>query len=628
MKGAKTYIQVILPVRFRDTVTYSVPDELLPDLHIGSRVEVMLGYRKYKGFVEEITQTPKYDIRKIRDILSIDSEITAIPEDIRFWRTIADYYMCSSGEALKAATPFLMELLTKREKKSKAIESMPETAETDILGTETTVFVPEHHKNTTLGTKTAHFVPKFIRTPQDSAQKGELYLESITKLIQEGKSTLILTPDIAACRKMEKTLSPHFGDKIITYHSGQTTAKRREATKALLSPSPHIIIGLRSALFLPFRNLGLVIVDEEHSPLYKQSEPTPRYHGRDTALILAQLHNADIILGSPTPSFETLHNVMIGKYQELATPQEPAPIFSGHSGGSLQIVDFSKEFRTGSTKGPLTNIALAALRDSAEKGIRTAILRPKWAYPQEESEWRPELEEALSGIRTEIFTEIQQMESLKTKPTFMVVIHGESLLSPKNFRAEERALQHISKIVELVQSGKKGGRVILQTSLYRHNIFRYLCGKVPFETLLQERAELNLPPFSRVIQITMHCDSLEKMEVKGMASITKKQRIALELLTSGRGMTFKEIAEEVGVNPKTLWEWRNSPEYVMFQDELKRLNDIRWQAAEDAARESAIRLCKDGNQKMVEFVLKNAGYNPTQKVEADISTDIQINIEE
>lgn len=109
-------------------------------------------------------------------------------------------------------------------------------------------------------------------------------------------------------------------------------------------------------------------------------------------------------------------------------------------------------------------------------------------------------------------------------------------------------------------------------------------------------------------------------------NITKKQTMALELLTSGRGMTYKEIAEEVGVNPKTLWEWRNSPDYVMFQDELKRLNDIRWQAAEDAAREAAIKLCKEGNQKMVQFVLQNAGYNPTQKIEADVSTEIQINI--
>lgn len=111
-----------------------------------------------------------------------------------------------------------------------------------------------------------------------------------------------------------------------------------------------------------------------------------------------------------------------------------------------------------------------------------------------------------------------------------------------------------------------------------------------------------------------------------MAPLNKKQRLALELLTSGEGLTYKEIAETVGVNPKTLWAWRNEPEYVMFQEELQRLNDIRWQAAEDAARQAAIELCKEKNQKMVEFVLKNAGYNPTNKVEADLSTDIIINI--
>ena len=111
-------------------------------------------------------------------------------------------------------------------------------------------------------------------------------------------------------------------------------------------------------------------------------------------------------------------------------------------------------------------------------------------------------------------------------------------------------------------------------------------------------------------------------------AINKKQRIALELLTSGEGLTLKEIAEAANVNEKTLWRWRNEPEFVEFQEELKRLNDIRWQAAEDAARESAIRLCKKGNQKMVQFVLQNAGYNPTQKVEADVKTDIIINIED
>lgn len=108
--------------------------------------------------------------------------------------------------------------------------------------------------------------------------------------------------------------------------------------------------------------------------------------------------------------------------------------------------------------------------------------------------------------------------------------------------------------------------------------------------------------------------------------LTTKQQLALEMLTSGKGYTYRQIAEKVEVNPKTLWEWRNSPEYVTFQEELNRLNEIRWQAAEDAAREAAIQLCKDGNQKMVEFVLKNAGYNPTQKVEADVNQDVVISI--
>ena len=108
--------------------------------------------------------------------------------------------------------------------------------------------------------------------------------------------------------------------------------------------------------------------------------------------------------------------------------------------------------------------------------------------------------------------------------------------------------------------------------------------------------------------------------------LTPKQRMALEMLTCGKGYTFKEIAEQVEVNPKTLWEWRNSPDYVTFQEELERLNNIRWQAAEDAARQAAIELCKEKNQKMVEFVLKNIGYNPTNKVEADINQDIVITL--
>lgn len=109
--------------------------------------------------------------------------------------------------------------------------------------------------------------------------------------------------------------------------------------------------------------------------------------------------------------------------------------------------------------------------------------------------------------------------------------------------------------------------------------------------------------------------------------LTDKQRIALELLTNGQGLSYKAIAEQVGVNQKTLWEWRNSPDFVNFQEELERINNDRWLATVDAARQAAFELCKDKNQRMVEFILKNEGYNPTQKVEAELTNDININIE-
>lgn len=110
--------------------------------------------------------------------------------------------------------------------------------------------------------------------------------------------------------------------------------------------------------------------------------------------------------------------------------------------------------------------------------------------------------------------------------------------------------------------------------------------------------------------------------------LTDKQLHALQLLTCGEGLPYKQICEEVGIDSATLWRWRTSQDFANFQEELQRINDERWLATVDAARKAAVRLIEKDNQKMVEFVLKNEGYNPTQKIEADVSTDIQINIEE
>ena len=110
--------------------------------------------------------------------------------------------------------------------------------------------------------------------------------------------------------------------------------------------------------------------------------------------------------------------------------------------------------------------------------------------------------------------------------------------------------------------------------------------------------------------------------------LTDKQMLALELLTCGKGLSYKSICEQVGIDAKTLWNWRHLPEFSHFQAELQRIEDERWLAIVDAAKASAIRLVEGDNAKMTEFVLKNAGYNPTTKVEADVKQTIEINIEE
>lgn len=109
--------------------------------------------------------------------------------------------------------------------------------------------------------------------------------------------------------------------------------------------------------------------------------------------------------------------------------------------------------------------------------------------------------------------------------------------------------------------------------------------------------------------------------------LTAKQRKAVELLINST-MTYQEIADEVGVNRKTLYDWRHEPQFTSFQEEYQRLKQEQWLATVEAARRGALKLCEDGNQKMIEFIMKNDGLNPTQKVEADINTDIVINIEE
>jgi primosomal protein N' (replication factor Y) len=148
-----------------------------------------------------------------------------------------------------------------------------------------------------------------------SSGKTEIYIHLIEEQINKGKQVLYLLPEIALTAQITSRLKKHFGNHLGIYHSKYSDAERVEVWNDLLEQSHYkVILGVRSSIFLPFDNLGLIIIDEEHETSYKQFDPAPRYHARDSALVLAHYHGAKVLLGTATPSIETYFNVQSGKY--------------------------------------------------------------------------------------------------------------------------------------------------------------------------------------------------------------------------------------------------------------------------------------------------------------------------
>ncbi|MDP5200511.1 primosomal protein N' [Flavobacterium sp. DG2-3] len=149
-----------------------------------------------------------------------------------------------------------------------------------------------------------------------SSGKTEIYIKLIEEYLETGKQVLYLLPEIALTTQLVSRLRLHFGDKVAVFHSKYSNNERVEVWRQTLenSPKAQIVIGARSALFLPFNDLGLLIVDEEHEQTFKQADPAPRYHARDAAIVLANFHKAKVLLGSATPSIETYFNTQNDKY--------------------------------------------------------------------------------------------------------------------------------------------------------------------------------------------------------------------------------------------------------------------------------------------------------------------------
>ena len=210
-----------------------------------------------------------------------------------------------------------------------------------------------------------------------SSGKTEIYIHLIRQALEQKQQVLYLLPEIALTVQIMQRLQHVFGNRLGIYHSKYSDAERVEIWQKQLSQNPYdVILGARSAVFLPFQRLGLVIIDEEHETSYKQQDPMPRYHARSAAIMLAQLFKAKTLLGTATPSLESYHNAKTGKYALVELFQR----YKGIELPEIQIVDIKDLQHRKMMHGPFSPLLLNKVREALERGEQAILFQNRRGY--------------------------------------------------------------------------------------------------------------------------------------------------------------------------------------------------------------------------------------------------------
>lgn len=305
------YVEIIVPLAVSGTYTYAVPDSLSDIVTTGSLVTVPFGQQnECAGLVTGMTNEVADDIvpRMVTGVISGSPVINSKLVEFIMW--VSDYYLALPGEVMKAAIPssedFAYASAGKKKKESVKEESHVET-ELAVLSRvqEETL---EHIRSSFSDDRVV------LLHGVTSSGKTEIYIHLIQEQISRGFQVVYLLPEISLTTQITERLKRYFGDRMGVFHSRMSKKKRMEVWRNAADGSLSLILGVRSSLFLPYVRLGLVIVDEEHDTSYKQNDPAPRYHARDAAIMLSKIHRADTLLGSATPSVESYHNAITGRY--------------------------------------------------------------------------------------------------------------------------------------------------------------------------------------------------------------------------------------------------------------------------------------------------------------------------
>ena len=367
-------LSVALPRPLHQLFTYRLPKKMSEEIEIGGWVKVPFGSSSTHAFVVQMPapmDSLTLDPAKLKSVSEVGDKRTFIPSDVfALCKWASDYYCSPLGEVLNCAAPLAgIRILESPEKKSRRKTGPSESILPDAaalnrkLTDEQSIVLDELEK-----TRTGH--PGMVSLVQGVTGSGktEIYIELARKVLDEGKSVLILVPEIALTPQLHERFEKGLGCVVGLWHSAVSQGKRKEQSRALMDGSLRILVGARSAVFAPLPQLGLIVVDEEHDPTYKQDDRV-RYHARDLAVVRGKLTGASVVLGSATPSLETLERVKDGKFKILKLDRR----FSAGGLPKIELVDLCEAQRVPEIQAILAEKTVEQIKQTLDLGEQVMI---------------------------------------------------------------------------------------------------------------------------------------------------------------------------------------------------------------------------------------------------------------
>ncbi len=360
------FAQVAVALPIDRLFHYRIPEMLSGETAVGKRVFVPFANRRVVGYVVGLTD--EAEVREVKDIESvIDKDPIVSDEMLKLTKWISDTYFCSWGEAIAAVIPAGIKQ-GKREIGTRIKDSHGKGDDLTSASPHTLTEEQSKALRNVIESVDKKEYKTFLLHGITASGKTEVYLQAIDHALNKGRTAIMLVPEISLTPQTVERFVSRFGNKVAVIHSKLTAAKKFLEWKRIKEGRANIVVGARSAIFSPMKDLGVIIVDEEHETSYKQDD-VPRYHARDVALMRARLNNCPLILGSATPSLESYYKAKAGEYKLVRLTKR----IEERLLPKVKIVDMRMELATRKKIAIFSKVLLDAIDNTLKKGKQAII---------------------------------------------------------------------------------------------------------------------------------------------------------------------------------------------------------------------------------------------------------------